>query len=385
MSSSAAVMTGGRRREALLRPHAEKLREQKLGPADVETLQRDRSPAARAKVAAKFGRQFDELCAGNGRPLADAVLELLVRDLAVEVRQALALAVAASAALPPKVAQQLAEDGIEIARPILEQSPVLTDEDLIRVVRTHALQYGLAVAGRSRVSEIVAEVLVASGHDEVVRRLIDNAGAAISQDTLQRVIQDFRSDDQIHTRLVRRPALPYEVVEQLIGVLGDRLEWSLVRDRRLPPDEARALMAAVRERAAISFTARAHADSKLQQHLLGLLAAGALGHEQLLAFLRDGEIASLEIGLALHARLDLNQVRQLLYHADRRHLAALCIAASFATPHYITLRMALEIAEEATGPRTSPGGYNPETIRFLQLQYERLRLDEAKLRLLLGN
>ena len=126
-------------------------------------------------------------------------------------------------------------------------------------------------------------------------------------------------------------------------------------DRRLPPDEARALMAAVRERAAISFTARAHADSKLQQHLLGLLAAGALGHEQLLAFLRDGEIASLEIGLALHARLDLNQVRQLLYHADRRHLAALCIAASFATPHYITLRMALEIAEEATGAQDLAG------------------------------
>lgn len=385
MSSSATVMTGGRRRDALLRPHAEKLREQKLGPADVETLQRDRSPAARAKVAAKFGRQFDELCAGNGRPLADAVLELLVRDLAVEVRQALALTVAGSAALPPKVAQQLAEDGIEIARPILEQSPVLTDEDLLRVVRTHALQYGLAVAGRARVSEVVSDALVASGHEEVVRRLIDNAGAAISEGTLQRVIQDFRCDDQIHTRLVRRPALPFEVVEQLIGVLGDRLEWALVRDRRLPPDEARALMAAVRERAAISFTARAHADSKLQQHLLGLLAAGALGHEQLLAYLRDGEIASLEIGLALHARLDLNQVRQLLYHADRRHLAALCIAAGFATPHYITLRMALEIAEEATSPRSSPGSYSPETIRFLQLQYERLRLDEAKLRLLLGN
>ena len=182
MSSSAAVMTGGRRREALLRPHAEEATRARLGPADLETLQRDRSPAARAKVAAKFGRQFDELCAGNGRPLADAVLELLVRDLAVEVRQALAHAVAACAALPPKVAQQLAEDRIEIACPILEQSPVLTDEDLIRVVRTHALQYGLAVARRSRVSEIVADALVASGHEEVVRRLIENTGAAISQE-----------------------------------------------------------------------------------------------------------------------------------------------------------------------------------------------------------
>ena len=34
------------------------------------------------------------------------------------------------------------------------------DEDLLQVVRTQALQYGLAVAGRARVSETVAEALV---------------------------------------------------------------------------------------------------------------------------------------------------------------------------------------------------------------------------------
>ena len=77
---------------------------------------------------------------------------------------------------------------------------------------------------------------------------------------------------------------------------------------------------------------------------------------------------------------------QLLYHADRRHLAALCLAAGFATPHYIALRMALEIAEEAMAPRPRPTRATARTpIRFLQAQYERLRGDEAKLRLLLGN
>ena len=87
----------------------------------------------------------------------------------------------------------------------------------------------------------------------------------------------------------------------------------------------------------------------------------------------------------MHARLEPNQVRRLLYHADRRHLAALCIAAGFATLHYITLRMAMEIAEEAMAPRAANKGYSSETVRFLQVQYERLRGDEPKLRQLLGN
>jgi hypothetical protein len=73
--AAAAVAAGGRRREALLRHNAEMQRQQRLGPQDVEALRGDRSPQARAQVAAKFGRQFDELCGGaDGRALADAVL-----------------------------------------------------------------------------------------------------------------------------------------------------------------------------------------------------------------------------------------------------------------------------------------------------------------------
>ena len=109
-------------------------------------------------------------------------------------------------------------------------------------------------------------------------------------------------------------------------------------------------MHAVRERAAISFTARAHADGKLQQHLLTEFSAGQLDHERLLRFLRDGESRAWRSAWAACAAR-AEPCPSLLYHADRRHLAALCLAAGLATPHYLTLRMALEIAEEAMAPR----------------------------------
>ena len=100
--------------------------------------------------------------------------------------------------------------------------------------------------------------------------------------------------------------------------------------------------------------------------------------------LRDGDVASLEIGLGLHARLELIYVRRLLYHADRRHLAGLCLAAGFATPHYLTLRMALEIAEEAMAPRAATRA-TARTRSASCNAIEKLRGDEAKLRLLLGD
>ncbi len=56
-----AAVGGGRRREQLLRHHAEKAKAERLTAADVDSLRHDRSPEARATVAAKFGRQFDDL------------------------------------------------------------------------------------------------------------------------------------------------------------------------------------------------------------------------------------------------------------------------------------------------------------------------------------
>lgn len=377
-AAAAAASAGGRRREALLR-QGEIARRARLSAEDVARLERDRSPDARAELAAKFGRLFDELCSGHERELAGAVLQLLARDLAKEVREALAAAVADSESLPRDVALRLGRDDIAVARPILQHSPVLTDADLVQVVRTHTLQYALAVAGRAQISEPVGEALVATGAADVVASVVGNAGASLSKPTLERVLQDFGAQPEVRAKLVRRPELPFELVERLIGMIGERLEWQLVQSRQLPPAEARAIMGAVRERAAISFTARGRADAALQRRLQDALAAGRLDHDELLRFLKEGDVAALEIGLGLHAGLDAAQARRLLYHPDRRHLAALCLAAGFAAPHYLTLRMALDLAEEAVSARPGPPRiYRPDALRFLQRQYEQLARDEER-------
>ena len=125
----------GRRRARLVATGA-KAAAEALSRADVEALQADPSPASRAALATKFGRQLDRLIGGRTRPLAEAVLQLLVRDGEPEVRRALAAAVAASPNLPAAVAACLAIDDPEVARPILERSPVLGEGDLSAIVRT---------------------------------------------------------------------------------------------------------------------------------------------------------------------------------------------------------------------------------------------------------
>jgi uncharacterized protein (DUF2336 family) len=349
--------------------------EPRLSPADVQALRDDPSPEARATLAAKFGRQYDNLAEGETRSLAEAVLQLLVRDLELKVRQTLAEALAARPKLPPEIASRLAHDDIEVARPVLEQSPVLSDAELGEIVRTHAMQYALAVAGREHLSEFLSDSLAEAGDAEVVARLIGNAGAQISLATLQRVAADYREDAGVQERLIRRPALPYELVSHLVEVIGQRLEWDLVRKRRMGVEEARQLMAATRERATLSIVAREHGERSTERELRLRFSEGGLSPEEVLTFLRNGEIGRVEASFVLLADIDLARTRQLLYGMDKRGLAAMCARAGFGTPHYAALRMTLDLAEQGLKAEAAEVGYAEDTMRFIQEQYERIQAD----------
>lgn len=355
----------------------------RLTVADVATLARDTSPEARAAIAVKFGRQFDELVASPDRELAHAVLGLLTRDVARVVRQALAETIAGSLSLPAAAAIAMARDEIEIAWPVLERSPVLEDEALVEIVRTSSMRYALAVAGRERVSAAVVHVLVDTGHGAVVARVVGNDGTDLSRRTLERVLQEYRGDLDVEARLIHRPELPPEIVEQLVGILSARVEASLCERHGQPPGLARSIVRAMGDRASLTLTAPERAEIRTMKRLRERFDAGALGHDELLRWLRDGDAGGVELGLALHAGLEPAQVRRLLYSIDRRHLAALCIAAGLSTPHYIALRTDLELAEEAVGGAT-PLPCSTETVCYLQAQYERLARDDAKLRELLA-
>lgn len=340
--------TPGRRRTALIQGGEPSTGQRRLSLADVERLRADRSPDARAAFATHFGQQYDALADGETRPLADAVLDLLVRDVETKVREALSEAIAASPGLPPATARRLARDDISVARPVLEQSPVLDDAELDDIVRTHAMQYALAVAGRERISENLADALSETGHVEVARRLVGNAGAAISAHTLMRIQADHRGDPELQGRLIKRPALPYELVDQLVGAIGERLEWELVRERSITAEEASRLVAVARERTTVGIVAREHGDHAVEREIRRRFNSGELDAEGILAHLRDGAIRSVEAGLALLAGLELQETRALMYGYDRRGVAALCIRAGFSTPHYVP----------SLGPRPCRGGHH---------------------------
>eukprot|EP00658_Telonema_sp_P-2_P045855 TRINITY_DN33877_c0_g1_i1.p1 TRINITY_DN33877_c0_g1~~TRINITY_DN33877_c0_g1_i1.p1 ORF type:complete len:170 (-),score=13.33 TRINITY_DN33877_c0_g1_i1:98-607(-) len=101
-----------------------------------------------------YKRQFGaSALTESERQIAEDIFRVMLRDAAVRVRQALSESLKDNPDVPHDVAASLAQDVDEVAMPVIEFSSVLTDKDLIDIVRTRGTDVQKVVAGRRDVSE----------------------------------------------------------------------------------------------------------------------------------------------------------------------------------------------------------------------------------------
>ena len=148
---------------------------------DVRNLLEEKSADSRAATAGKIAAAFaGESLSEEERRLAEDIFRIMVRDAEVRVREALSENLREAGALPHDVARTLAVDVASVALPMLESSGVLTDEDLVEIVRSNDPSRQSAIAGRKQVSEKLSDALIDAGDETVVARLVGNENAAIS-------------------------------------------------------------------------------------------------------------------------------------------------------------------------------------------------------------
>src|SRR5690348_7974806 len=106
-----------------------------LTQEDIRRLVRGTSPEDRADITHRICRRIDryELSAEE-KESAQQILEMLATDAAELVRRALAVTLRNSPKLPRDIALRLAKDVDAVAVPVLKNSPVLTEEDLVELV-----------------------------------------------------------------------------------------------------------------------------------------------------------------------------------------------------------------------------------------------------------
>lgn len=352
-----------------------------LSLADVEILGAHPSPEVRADIAVKFAREFDRLSKDSSNRLATEFLKIFSKDRTKLVRMCFAESIKNSVSLPLDVAQYLAKDDIDVAAPILRESPVLSETIIGDIIKTMPEDYSLTIADRKPLSRLLTALMIEhKGTKRVAMRLLDNDKADFSEDALLSFHEWGRIEPDIATRLRRRPNLPFSFVNQNVVELTDKLQWRSLGERTMSKYEASQLQDRFEGRTGQRYLSGGTRFRRMEQALREDFERGHLDPPQLLAFLRDRNVDHLECALAIMTGLDLQKVRGLLHGSDRRGLIALCLKADFSCADYLAFRMALGLAEIGTLREEQEQKYSETTMIFACDQFEKMRANPNQLK-----
>ncbi|MHA1569732.1 MAG: DUF2336 domain-containing protein, partial [Alphaproteobacteria bacterium] len=121
-------------------------------------LARNKTLAAREELVETVSDLFFDdhrILSDHERSLMTDILRQLIHDVEMAVRRKLADRLADQPNAPHELVLTLANDEIEVAHPILLNSEVLHDVELIEIVRHRTLEHQLAIAMRRGVDEPV--------------------------------------------------------------------------------------------------------------------------------------------------------------------------------------------------------------------------------------
>lgn len=345
---------------------------------DVANLANDPSAETRAEVGAKVAARFGNvLVTPRERELSQEILAVLVQDAAEMVRESLARSLCQMPGAPKDIILTLARDIDAIAKPVLEASPVLGDDDLLEIIRKGSATKQCAIAARPSVSPDVSDALVKTDNREVVKQLVGNEGACFRDDTLVRVADRFGEDDAVAGLLIKREDLPLTVVEHLVSAVSEELRGYLIERHELTPDVAAQLMKESRERTVVNLIDGAELDD-LPKLIEQLAANGRLTPSLILRALCMGEMRFFEAAMAHLTGLPAVKSWSLIHDQGPLGLKAIFARANLPQVLLPAFRAAIGIYREMdyTGEKNDRQKFRLLMLERLLTSYEELEADD---------
>ena len=263
------------------------------------------------------------------RALLDPIFLNLVADAEHEIRVRLAEKLSPFDWSPPNLINLLARDDIEIARPVIAASPVLQDDDLVRILIDATIEHRIEVARRPYVGPGAVATILDQGEPEVLTALAGNDTAEVSPEGMERLVQASRRIAGMRSPLVRHPRLTTDMAEELYGWVGQVLRSAIVSRFRVDAKALDAALAdAVREAWRGDPASFAPVDIEQEQMERRLIAklhlAGQLRTSYLLRALRERRLSLFEAALATLGDYPPAAVRAAINAENPEKLALAC-------------------------------------------------------------
>lgn len=294
-------------------------------------LARSRTPDDRQRLLMGVA----DLVEASGQADAEVVSDLfmtLVGQVESDIRRALSERLAEAEWVPPALINILALDEIEIARPIIAKSPLLKDQDLIRILVESTVEHQIEVARRPRVGATVVDTIIDRSEPAVLTALASNASADISEPGFKRLVEASRRVAALRAPLSRHPKLTEDLAQQLYHWVGQALRQAIGERFRIDTEALDQAIAVAVQSASCGPEAVSAAPppvdperDEMERRLIAKLdSAGQLRPGYVVRAAREGRISLFENALAVLGGYSIQSVRRAVASENAELLALAC-------------------------------------------------------------
>jgi uncharacterized protein (DUF2336 family) len=317
-----------------------------LSRIDIDRLLAEPSPELRTELADKVSASLTgpELAPAE-ISLAQDIVRILARDVEAQVRAAVSHGLRHSTLLPRDVALKLSNDIDLVALPVLADSLVLTDEDLVDVIGRGSVRKQETIAARPNLTETVSDALINLAAEPAVAVLMDNQTAQIAEHSLNHAVTRFAGSSRVKEAMVLRHSLPLTVSERLVNLVSEELQRHLLKVHDLPPGIASDIVLRSRERSIIRLS-MGSSEEELATMVAQMHRSGRLTPTLMLRALCTGDIAFFEAAMAVKGDVPITNAQILIHETSRRGLAALYRKAKMPDNLFDAICAAIDVVDE---------------------------------------
>jgi uncharacterized protein (DUF2336 family) len=270
---------------------------------------------------------------------------------------------------PPSVIRRLASnDEIRIAGPVLQESPRLSEDELVELAITKSEQHLLAISGRWWLKEVVTDALLARRYPSVSRRIASNPGARVSARGFAIILGQAESDPELAVSVGVRVDLPSDLRRELLRSATDAVRARLLS--RAPPHLFEEIQAAIASVAAgvDRDMSGARDFAGAERAIANLKAAGQLNEAVLSGFARQRRYEKTVAALAQLSNATIDVIRPLMQSLRHDGLLVPCRAA----------QLSWETTSAILESRYATGAMKPAELAKAKSQFARMTSENAQ-------
>lgn len=303
----------------------------------LHALAKDEKPAARAELTSAITELLEmELSPRESELVADVMIEIL-RQAELDLRKALADRLSIMENVPLRLVLQMANDEITVADSVLSKSAILSDLDLIYIIKGQGAEHWQSIAKRQTMSDQIINILADCGDEGTALNLIDNKNIHLTEYSVD-VISDMACEaEALQKPLLQREEVTADIARRLYNHVGEALKSYITEKYEVSVSVVDLVDEVIHEFSVAAEANEFKPDAAMLADADRYKEKGLLTIKLILATLRRGQIQAFIAQFARLTGMSPGTVQDILSQHSGQGLAVACRAFDIEKADFISI------------------------------------------------